>query len=206
VNFKSPQLMQILHKAFFKLRSWIYIWLSSPLRKMFLSLLGLSIGKSHLPRCEFTWPHKVRIGSNCKIEPGVVFHFDGPWMPGKSIVLGNWIFVGRATEFNICKSIRIGDYALIASGCKFIDHDHGITDDSLPIGLQPGEEREIVIEGNVWLGANVIVLKGVTIGEGAVVAAGAVVTKSVPPFEIWAGVPAVRIAVRPRKAEGDAPS
>lgn len=48
----------------------------------------------------------------------------------------------------------------------------------------------IVIGDHVWIGMNVIVLKGVTIGEGAVVAAGSVVTKDVPPYSLVAGVPA----------------
>src|SRR6478609_8555517 len=161
--------MEFLHKAFFKLKSWTFTWVTSPLRKMLLSLAGLSIGDGQLPKCFFTWPHKVSIGNDCRIEPDVVFHFDGPWTPGKSIILGDRVFVGRGCEFNISKSIRIGDHSLLASHCKFIDHDHGTQDDSLPIGLQPGEKCEIVIERNVWLGANVIVLKGVTIGEGAVV-------------------------------------
>ena len=48
----------------------------------------------------------------------------------------------------------------------------------------------IVIQDHVWLGMNVIVLKGVTIGEGAIVAAGSIVTKDVPPHCLVAGVPA----------------
>ena len=52
------------------------------------------------------------------------------------------------------------------------------------------EAAPIVIQDHVWLGMNVIVLKGVTIGEGAIVAAGSVVTKDVPPHCLVAGVPA----------------
>ena len=55
---------------------------------------------------------------------------------------------------------------------------------------QAMEVMPVVLEDDVWLGAHVVVLKGVTIGKGAVVGAGAVVTKSVPPHEIVAGVPA----------------
>jgi acetyltransferase-like isoleucine patch superfamily enzyme len=52
------------------------------------------------------------------------------------------------------------------------------------------EGAPIVIEDNVWLGANVVVMPGVTIGKHSVVAAGSVVTKDVPPDTIVAGVPA----------------
>ncbi|MBL9184880.1 MAG: acyltransferase [Verrucomicrobiaceae bacterium] len=101
---------------------------------------------------------------------------------------------------NISKHIRIGDRALIASGCRFVDHDHGFTQPG-PIGPQKGEEGEIHIGQDVWLGVNVVVLRGVRIGDGAVVGAGGVVTRSIPEGEIWAGVPAKRIGQRATKAE-----
>jgi acetyltransferase-like isoleucine patch superfamily enzyme len=78
---------------------------------------------------------------------------------------------------------------LIASDCRFIDHDHGLNKNEL-IKIQKGTEQEIIIGSNVWIGCNVTVLKGVHIGSGAVVAAGTVVTRSILPYEIWGGVPA----------------
>ena len=51
----------------------------------------------------------------------------------------------------------------------------------------PENDKDIIFEGDNWIGANVIILKGVTIGKGAVVAAGAVVTKDVPPYAIVGG-------------------
>lgn len=54
----------------------------------------------------------------------------------------------------------------------------------------------MVIEDDVWCGANVTILKGVTIGRGSIVAAGAVVTKSFPPYSIIGGVPAKLIKKR----------
>ena len=51
-------------------------------------------------------------------------------------------------------------------------------------------DQDVVIEENVWCGANVTILKGVQIGRGAIVAAGSVVTKDVPPYSIIGGVPA----------------
>ena len=61
---------------------------------------------------------------------------------------------------------------------------------------QPCPDAPIVLEDDVWLGVNVVVLKGVTIGRGAVVGAGAIVTKSIPACEIWAGVPARKVGTR----------
>jgi acetyltransferase-like isoleucine patch superfamily enzyme len=62
---------------------------------------------------------------------------------------------------------------------------------------QPLTSRgDIVLEDDVWLGANVVVLDGVTIGRGAIVGAGAVVTQSIPPYAIAGGVPARVIRYR----------
>lgn len=91
--------------------------------------------------------------------------------------------------------MKVGDDCLTALGCKFIDHDHGVSLD-LPMNVPPGVKQPIALENNVWLGANVVVLRGVSIGAGAVVAAGAIVTKHIGANEIWAGVPAREIRDR----------
>ena len=60
----------------------------------------------------------------------------------------------------------------------------------------PENDAPVIIEDDVWTGANVTILKGVTIGRGSVIAAGAVVTKSFPPYSIIGGVPAKLIKMR----------
>ena len=52
------------------------------------------------------------------------------------------------------------------------------------------QKRAPIVEDDVWIGSNAIILPGVTVHRGAVVAAGAVVTKDIPPFSVWGGVPA----------------
>ena len=160
--------------------------------------LGMKLGRgTTLPKIHLTWPHQVSLGAECVLEHGIYFKYDGIWAPGPSIVLHDRVFLGFGCEFNARRRIEIGADCLIASGCKFIDHDHGATRRDLPMRLQAeGAEAEIVLAADVWLGANVVVLKGVRIGRGAIVAAGAVVTTNIPEYEIWGGVPARKIGQR----------
>lgn len=60
----------------------------------------------------------------------------------------------------------------------------------------PENDQNVIIEDDVWIGANAVLLKGITIHRGCVIAAGAVVTNDVPPFSVYGGVPAHFIANR----------
>lgn len=185
----------LLQKVLFRLR--MYHNLQALVRRLGWQLQGARFGQgTAVPPLHITWPHQVSVGECCVLEPDIFFKYDGWWQPGPSICLADRVFVGRGCEFNIRNHIQIGDDSLIASGCKFIDHDHAMAMDDGPMNRQPCPDAPIVLEEDVWLGVNVVVLKGVTIGRGAVVGAGAIVTKSVPAYEIWAGVPARKVGVR----------
>jgi acetyltransferase-like isoleucine patch superfamily enzyme len=156
----------------------------------------MKIGEAvSLGRIAATWPHQVRIGRQCQIESDVTFKFDGLWKAGPSILIGDRGFIGRGCEFNISDSIVIGADCLIASGAKFIDHNHGIASSEV-MRTQRAPSAPITIGNDVWIGANACILAGVSIGDGSVVAAGAVVTRSIPAYEIWGGVPAKFIKKR----------
>lgn len=90
-------------------------------------------------------------------------------------------------------AVDIGNNVLIGSGSKIFDTDFHSVEIKMINGQvlreQP-EARPVVIEDNVFIGASVLILKGVHIGRNSVVGAGAVVTKSIPANEIWAGNPA----------------
>ncbi len=111
------------------------------------------------------------------------------------IRLGRQVFVGFNCEFDVSERLWIGDHVLIAPGCFITDHGHRHAAGQL-IAAQGCESRPVRVEDDVWLGAQVIVLPGVTIGRGAIVAAGAVVTRDVEPMSIVAGVPAQKIGAR----------
>lgn len=160
-------------------------------RAPLLRLRGARIGSGTRipPRTLFTWPHQVKLGNRCIMQPDIFFNFDHYWSPGPSIVIGDRVFIGRGCEFNIRKRLDIGDDCLIGSGCTFTDSNHG-RHPGEPMNRQPVESNPILLGRNVWIGARCVILQGVAIGDGAVVGAGAVVTKSIPPGEVWGGVPA----------------
>lgn len=114
---------------------------------------------------------------------------------GTSIPKGSTIYcteapltIGRKVIFGPHPTIITGDHRTDIIGRFIIDvtADEKLTENDAPV----------VIEDDVWCGANVTILKGVTIGRGSVIAAGAVVTQSFPPYSIIGGVPAKLIKMR----------
>ena len=92
--------------------------------------------------------------------------------------------------------IEIGPYTAIGPGTVLRAANHRFDGRDEPIMFQGHVPGKIVIEENVWIGANCVVTPGVRIGRGAVVGAGAVVTRDVPPFAVVGGVPAKIIRQR----------
>lgn len=119
----------------------------------------------------------LSIGDGASIPKGSTIYCTGaPLMIGKKVIFGpNPTIVTGDHRFDI-----IGKYIIDVT-----DAEKGVKYDA-----------PVVIEDDVWCGANVTILKGVTIGRGSVVAAGAVVTKSFPPYSIIGGVPAKLIKMR----------
>jgi len=181
--------MNIIFFLFFK----IPVKITARIYKILLKISGTKIGSNtFISNLKVSYPRNISIGNSTIIEKD---NFIRNWSRHSNIKIGNHIFLGSRCEFNIGGEFIIDDYCAIASGCMFIDNNHG-TKMGLKIGSQPGIVKNIHIHEDVWLGANVIVLMGVTIGQGSVVAAGSVVTKSIPAFEIWGGIPAKKIKDR----------
>lgn len=104
-----------------------------------------------------------------------------------SLTIGNRVFFNHNCSITAHSSISIGDGCNIANNVVIVDHNHRIDSKGIKEGYT---FKDVYIGKNVWIGANSTVLQGVTIGDGAVIAAGAVVTKDVPSYEVWGGVPA----------------
>ena len=184
-------LKTIRDKAFFKLSYFIDFFYVQILFKLYLRMRGASIcSPTNISKFQINWPHQLSIGHNCVFEQNLIFKYDSTWRNGPNIIIGDNCFIGNSTEFNISERISIGNNCLIASNCKFIDHDHGFSEINKLIRLQDPKITPIIIEDNVWIGTSCIILKGVSIGSGSVIGAGSVVTKNVPPNEVWCGTPA----------------
>lgn len=104
------------------------------------------------------------------------------------------IHIGERTLVGIANvvigPVRIGNDVIIAQNVVFSGLNHGYEDISQPIRNQKCSASEIVVEDEVWIGANAVITSGVRIGKHAVVAGGSVVTKDVPPYTVVAGNPA----------------
>lgn len=102
---------------------------------------------------------------------------------------------GSSISNNCCinggtAGVRIGRHVMIAPNCCLVAFDHGTALNGAPMIEQPLVEAPIVIEDDVWIGANCTITAGVTIRTGAVVAANSVVTHDVGPHQIVGGTPA----------------
>ena len=105
---------------------------------------------------------------------------------GRFITIGKNVFINHACSFLDLGGITIEDEVLIGPRVNIITENHPL----IPVERKTLVCKPILIKRNAWIGAGVIILPGVTIGENAVVAAGAVVSKDVTANTVVAGVPA----------------
>ena len=104
---------------------------------------------------------------------------------GGTLTLGREVYLNQGASVIASDSVTIGDRVRIGDHASIHDSDYHPVSADLPLRVKP-----IVIESDVWIGRAAVIMPGVHIGQGSVVAAGAVVTHSVPPRSLVAGVPA----------------
>ncbi|MEO0272974.1 MAG: acyltransferase [candidate division WOR-3 bacterium] len=148
---------------------------------------------------------KVRCKKRGSIILGKYFHAVSNWdhnsigvfqpvilktiTPWAVLSFGNHVGISGCT-ISASSSISIGNRVLVGSGCLITDSDsHPINPELRKRSFSACKVKPIVIQDDVFIGARCIILKGVTIGQGAMVGAGSVVSKDVPPYAIVAGNP-----------------
>jgi len=142
----------------------------------------------------FQAPERMRFGRGVMIGSHSFFAAAG----SGAIEVGDGVGFNSNVHINASVGgvIRIGDRCLVGPNVVMRTADHRFDRTDIPIQAQGHRIADIVIEDDVWLGANVTVVGGVSIGKGAVVGAGAVVTRDVPPMVVVGGVPARVLKVR----------
>lgn len=139
---------------------------------------------------------RIRIGPHVQIYDFVVIRAVGG---DGDIEIGEHCYLNPHCVLYSGHGIRLGSYVLIGPGTVIAPANHAFERRDVVMrqqGFMPSRGG-VVIEDDVWIGANATVLDGARIRRGAVIAAGSVVRGEVGTFEIWGGVPARRLGERP---------
>jgi lipopolysaccharide O-acetyltransferase len=129
-------------------------------------------------------------GVGCRLE---AFSENGE----KTMHFGNNVQINDSVHICAMQNVSIGDNVLMASRIYISDNSHGCykgDENDISPNIAPIKrayyKNSVTIEDNVWIGENVSILPGVTLGKGCVIGANSVVTKSIPPYVIAVGTPA----------------
>jgi acetyltransferase-like isoleucine patch superfamily enzyme len=188
-------LSKILKKPNGQLRSHVGKGFYITLFLLYNKLRGVSIGADTII---YMSAKMMRFPRNIKIGKGVIIKSHVHLCPCNNnavLSVGDRTTIGFYTLIYASEEIRIGDDCQIAPFVHIVDSDHGI-DRNLPINQQENNSLPVYIGSDVWIGTHAVILKGVTIGDGAVVAAGSVVREDVLPYTIVGGMPAKVIGER----------
>ena len=189
--------------------AWDLLWIrldlfcSTLCSRSVLGFQGGMIGKDFRTsgKCFFKARKRdsIRIGNNVTLLAGHRSNRVGLMNPVLLETLGEGeIEIGDATGASALvisarSSVRIGCNVKIGGNVRIFDHDfHSLCAEirRLPDDIMHVKSRPVEISDDVFIGTNAIILKGVSIGSKSIIAAGSVVTKSVPPNQIWGGNPA----------------
>lgn len=110
--------------------------------------------------------------------------------------IGDDTWIGQRCFFHGAAGLRIGREVGIGPEVKVLTSAHDFDSRRQPVIRYPVKFQPVTINDGVDVGVGTVILPGVTVGEGAVIGAGSVVSRDVPPYEVWAGVPARRLRDR----------
>jgi len=140
--------------------------------------------------------NRIALGKHTQIYDHVVVRCVGG---DGDIIIGEHCYINPGCVLYSGNGITFGNYVLLAPGVKVVPSNHAFDTRSTVIRHQGFMKSKggVVVEDDVWIGANAVLLDGAHIGRGAILAAGAVVSGPVPAYEIWGGVPARLLRPRP---------
>ena len=142
----------------------------------------------------------MSIGEHVIVGDNVVFESYAKYGADKfnpQVEIGDGTSIGDDSHITCINCVKIGKNVLIGRKVMISDNAHGVSDfeqmNIHPLSRPLYSKGEVVIEDDVWIGEMACIMPGVRIGRGTVIGAGAVVTKSMPPYCVVGGVPAVVI-------------
>lgn len=138
---------------------------------------------------------RLIIGGHTQVMDFAVIKFVGG---SGDVRIGDHCFINPHCVLYSGHGITLGNYVLVAPGTMIVPANHSSGSREIPIrsqGFAPSRGG-VVIEDDVWIGANCVILDGAYIEKGAIVAAGSVVNSRIPAYTIWGGVPARLIRER----------
>jgi putative colanic acid biosynthesis acetyltransferase WcaF len=130
----------------------------------------------------------ARVGQGIFIKPNVSIKY--PWF----LEIGDHVWIGENVWIDNLGSVTIGNNVCLSQGCMLLSGNHNYSKPAFDLVV-----KNIILENGVWIGAKAIVCGGVICRDHAVLSVGSVATKSLEPYTIYAGNPAIQI--RERKLE-----
>lgn len=130
-------------------------------------------------------PQNIEIGKNVYIGHYTIlkgYHQN-------KMIIGDYTWIGQGCFIHSAGGVIIGKAAGIGPMVKIISSTHTAEDLDKPVLFSPLKFEKVVIKDGCDIGIGTTILPGTTIGEGAIIGANSVVTKDVPDYEVWAGVP-----------------
>ncbi len=174
-------------KSVYLFFGWRYFWsfLSFPYYLIYFGKIGLG---TYISLKNSNFSSSTRLGKKIDIWRNTTF-----WV-GSNIEIGDYSQLNPGVFLS--GNVEIGKYVLIGPNVNIIGGTHNYESLDLPIRFQGSKVLKILIEDDVWIGANATILGGVKIGKGAIIGAGTVVTKDVMPYEIHVGTPNKKLKTR----------
>lgn len=179
----SPRLKELIHYLLVprneaRPRTWVR-WFVNPFfhKRGSATIIRRRVRMDVLPFNDFTMGDHSVIEDFCTINNGV-----------GAVSIGAHSLIGMGNV--LIGPVTVGNHVIFAQNIVASGLNHVYEDVNTPIHLQGVTTAPIVVDDECWIGANVVLTAGVTIGRHSVVAAGSVVTKDIPPYCVAAGSPA----------------
>jgi putative colanic acid biosynthesis acetyltransferase WcaF len=127
----------------------------------------------------------ARLGTGVMIKPGVNIKY--PWL----LTIGNYVWIGEEVWIDNLCSITIEDNVCLSQGAMLLTGNHDYRVPTFDLIVRP-----IVLRAGAWIGARAVVCPGVEVGSHAVLAVGSIATRTLDPYGVYQGNPAVRVRER----------